>query len=260
MRSPRERMVVSAALLIRERGAHADRDLGRPRAQRRAARVGLSLLPGRADPAALRGGRLRRRARRPRSSAEAAGSLELLDTLLDKYRRQLLESDFRAGCPVVAVAVEAGEEPTGAQAPVIERAAAVFARWTDLIAAAASSPTASPPDRADELAMLATAALEGAIVLARVRRDLTAARRRPPPTAQSARGRERRTQRREPHDDRVTGSPPRASSASATAASSCRSRAARWRRSAATRTIRPRRATPATRRCGSTTTRTTAPG
>ena len=57
-------------------------------------------------------------------------------------------------------------------APVIERAAAVFDRWSDLIAQRFIAD-GMPPDRAGELAMLATAALEGAIVLARVRRDLT---------------------------------------------------------------------------------------
>ena len=58
-----------------------------------------------------------------------------MDTLIEKYRQQLLDSDFRAGCPVVAVAVEAGfEEGRERMASVTERAAAVFDRWTDLIA------------------------------------------------------------------------------------------------------------------------------
>ncbi len=57
-------------------------------------------------------------------------------------------------------------------APVIARAAAVFDRWTELIAQRFVAD-GIPPDRARELAVLATSALEGAIVLARVRRDLT---------------------------------------------------------------------------------------
>jgi transcriptional regulator LmrA/YxaF-like protein len=94
-----------------------------------------------------------------------------LDTLIDKYRRQLLDSDFRAGCPVVAVSVEAGEQ-SDREHPVVERAAAVFDRWSDLIAQRVIADGVAP-DRAHEFAVLATSALEGAIVLARVRRDLT---------------------------------------------------------------------------------------
>ena len=55
--------------------------------------------------------------------------------------------------------------------PVIERAAAVFDHWTDLIARRFIADGIAA-DQANELAISATAALEGAIVLARVRRDL----------------------------------------------------------------------------------------
>jgi len=97
----------------------------------------------------------------------------MLDTLIDKYRRQLLDSDFRAGCPIVAVSVEAGEQQDRERmTPVIERAAAVFDRWTELIVQRFVAD-GIPRDQAAELAVLATSAIEGAIVLARVRRDLT---------------------------------------------------------------------------------------
>jgi hypothetical protein len=56
--------------------------------------------------------------------------------------------------------------------PVIERAAAVFDRWTELIVQRFVAD-GIPRDQATELAVLATSAIEGAIVLARVRRDLT---------------------------------------------------------------------------------------
>lgn len=102
----------------------------------------------------------------------ADGSLPLLDTLFEKYRRQLLDSDFRAGCPVVAVSVEAGDEDDRERmSPVIERANAAFDRWSDLIAQRFVAD-GIPREGADELALLATSAIEGAIVLARVRRDL----------------------------------------------------------------------------------------
>ena len=171
MRSPRERMVISAALLIRERGAHATaisdvlEHSGAPRGSAYHYFPGgrTQLLCEAVDYAGEHVGAI---------ISEAGGGLELLDTLIDKYRRQLLDSDFRAGCPIVAVSVEAGEEPDRERmAPVIERAAAVFDRWSKLIAQRFVAD-GIPPDQAGELAALATAAIEGAIVLARVRRDL----------------------------------------------------------------------------------------
>jgi len=171
MRSPRERMVVSAALLIRERGAHATaisdvlEHSGAPRGS------AYHYFPG---------GRTQLLCEAVDYAGEhvagfitdAGDSLELWDALIEKYRRQLCDSDFRAGCPVVAVSVEAGDdEDRERMAPVVERAAAVFDRWSDLIARRLIADGIAP-DRAEELAVLATAALEGAILLARVRRDL----------------------------------------------------------------------------------------
>jgi AcrR family transcriptional regulator len=172
MRSPRERMVVSAALLIRERGAHATaisdvlEHSGAPRGSAYHYFPGgrTQLLCEAVDYAGDHVGAI---------ITEAEGSLELLDTLIDKYRRQLLDTDFRAGCPIVAVSVEAGEQHDRERmAPVIERAAAAFDRWTELIARRFVAD-GIPPDQATELAVVATAAIEGAIVLARVSRDLT---------------------------------------------------------------------------------------
>ena len=171
MRSPRERMVVSAALLIRERGAHATaisdvlEHSGAPRGSAYHYFPGgrTQLLCEAVDYAGEHVGAI---------ITEAEGGLELLDTLIDKYRRQLLDSDFRAGCPIAAVSVEAGEEQDRERmAPVIERAAAVFDRWTELIARRILAD-GIPPDQAGELAVLATSAIEGALLLARVRRDL----------------------------------------------------------------------------------------
>lgn len=172
MRSPRERMVVSAALLIRERGAHATaisdvlEHSGAPRGSAYHYFPGgrTQLLCEAVDYAG------------DYVAAIIAGTdngLQLIDTLIDTYRRQLLDSDFRAGCPIVAVSVEAGErENAERMAPLVERAAAVFDRWTDLIAQRLIADGMAR-ERAGELAILATSALEGAIVLARVRRQLT---------------------------------------------------------------------------------------
>lgn len=102
----------------------------------------------------------------------AERSVDLLDTLTAFYRQQLLETDFRAGCPIAAVSVEAGEpNDRDKMAPVIERAAAVFDRWSTLTAQCFVADGVAP-GRADELAALMISALEGAILLARVRRDV----------------------------------------------------------------------------------------
>jgi AcrR family transcriptional regulator len=164
-------MVVSAALLIRERGARATaisdvlEHSGAPRGSAYHYFPGgrTQLLCEAVDYAG------------EHVAAVIAGvqdGLQLIDTLIDEYRRQLLDTDFRAGCPIVAVSVEAGEQRDAERmGPVVERAAAVFDRWSDLIAARLSAD-GIPRERAGELAVLATTALEGAIVLARVRRDL----------------------------------------------------------------------------------------
>lgn len=172
MQGPRERMVVSAALLIRERGAHATaisdvlQHSGAPRGSAYHYFPGgrTQLLCEAVDYAGEHVAAM---------INEAEGGLELLDALIDKYRQQLLSTDFRAGCPIAAVSVEAGDEQDRERmAPVIARAAAVFDRWSDLIAQRFIAD-GIPPDRAHELAVLATSTLEGAILLARVRRDLT---------------------------------------------------------------------------------------
>ena len=173
MPSPRERMVISAALLIRERGAHptAIADVlehsGAPRGS------AYHYFPG---------GRTQLLCEAidyagdyiAAKITKAESGIEALDKLFGEYRRQLLKSDFRAGCPVVAVSVEAGDpEKPDAAAAVIERAAAAFERWTDLITTRLLSDGV-PKKRAAELAMLTTTSIEGAIVVARASRDVKA--------------------------------------------------------------------------------------
>lgn len=168
MRSPREKMVVSAALLIRERGAHATaisdvlEHSGAPRGS------AYHYFPGGRTQLLCEAVDFAGKYVAAVIAGAESGS-RLLDTLIDTYREQLRDSDFRAGCPVVAVAVEAGEQ-SDAERPVIERAAAAFDRWTDLIAQRFVADGIRRR-RAAELAVLATSALEGAIVLARARRD-----------------------------------------------------------------------------------------
>jgi len=171
MPSPRERMVISAALLIRERGAQptAIADVldhsGAPRGSAYHYFPGgrTQLLCEAVDYAGdYVAGRI----------AKATSGLDALDHLVAHYRELLLDTEYRAGCPVVAVAVEAGDPAKPDQTtPVIERAAAAFARWTDLITRRLVADGV-PIVRADELAMLTTTSIEGAIVIARASREV----------------------------------------------------------------------------------------
>lgn len=169
--TPRERMVVSAALLIRERGAHptaiADvlQHSGAPRGSAYHYFPGgrTQLLCEAVDYAAeFMAERLGR----------AESSAQVLDDLFGYYRTQLQDSDFRAGCPVVAVAVESGDPDKPEQsASVIERAAAAFARWSDIIEQRLIADGVPRADAAG-VAMLVLTSFEGAIVVARAARDV----------------------------------------------------------------------------------------
>ncbi|MBU8818685.1 TetR/AcrR family transcriptional regulator [Mycolicibacterium goodii] len=171
MATPRERMVQSAAVLIRERGAHptAIADVlahsGAPRGSAYHYFPGgrTQLLCEAIDYASdYVAGRLDR----------AADAHELLDDMIDKFRDQLLASDFRAGCPVVAVAVEAGDpERADAADAVRDRAGAAFHRWIAQISTRLRADGV-PAERAEGLATLITTAVEGAVVVARATRDI----------------------------------------------------------------------------------------
>lgn len=166
MASPRDRMIVSAALLIRERGAHATaisdvlEHSGAPRGSAYHHFPGgrTQLLCEAIDFAAeYVAGRI----------SSAASSLEALDIIAEHFRNQLSDTGFRAGCPVVAVAVEADNTE------VMARAAAAFTRWiTQLEELMHADGIAA--GRAAELAMLATTSIEGAVLVARTAGDDTA--------------------------------------------------------------------------------------
>ncbi len=168
MANHRERMVASAALLIRERGAHptAIADVlahsGAPRGSAYHYFPGgrTQLLCEAVDYA---GSYIASRIEKAGSAAEA------LDGLVNGFRKQLADTEFRAGCPVVAVAVESGGK--GDVAPVVDRAAAAFTRWNDLLVARLIGDGVAPA-RAEELAMLVLTSVEGAIVVARTSRDM----------------------------------------------------------------------------------------
>jgi AcrR family transcriptional regulator len=158
-------MVVSTALLIRERGAHSTSisdvlaHSGAPRGS------AYHYFPG---------GRTQLLCEAVDYASEfiaaqidaARDALEVLDVVFDGFRASLAESDYRAGCPVVAVAVEADN------APALDRAAAAFTRWMESIRRRLEDDGVSHR-RAEEIAMLLMTSLEGAIVVARATRDAT---------------------------------------------------------------------------------------
>ena len=162
----RTRMIVSATELFRERGYSGTgfRDVvahsGAPRGSiyhhfpggkaelaEAAVRMASDVVAGRIERAAASGD--------PQA---------MLDAFADGWSRQLQGSDFRAGCPVVAVAVEADVAPGVAAA-----ATEAFERWEALFAQALRK-AGIPRARCGPIATLAVAAIEGAVIQARVAR------------------------------------------------------------------------------------------
>jgi AcrR family transcriptional regulator len=161
-------MVVSAAVLMRERGARGT-SLDAVLAHSGAPRGSIyHHFPGGREEllreaTAYAGEYVARKLERH----DDGDPLAPLQALFDEYRRNLLDTDFRAGCPVVAVAIESSlDGPDLAQS-----AMAAFDRWRQTIAKSLERAGVSHA-RADELAVHAVAAFEGAIILSRAYRDL----------------------------------------------------------------------------------------
>jgi AcrR family transcriptional regulator len=161
-------MVISTALLVRERGARAtsiDDVLAHSGAPRGSV---YHHFPGGRDQLLLEattyageyvGRRLRLR--------EDEDPLAAFDAFIAGYREDLLNSEMRSGCPVVAVAIECREEDSGLQA----EAGRAFVLWQQRLAenfVAAGIEAA----RAADLAVIAIAAVEGALVMSRAQRDV----------------------------------------------------------------------------------------
>jgi AcrR family transcriptional regulator len=100
--------------------------------------------------------------------ATGQGSLAALRRFGRFWSKILLESDFNAGCPVVSVAVGASPDDQHLQPAVRE----IFDRWHQALVAAIIADGVDP-QRADRLATMAVAAIEGAIILCRLQRSTT---------------------------------------------------------------------------------------
>ena len=96
--------------------------------------------------------------------ARAEGIEAALAAFARVWREQLVETDFRTGCPVLAVAT--GDDPE-----LTETARAIFASWQDLMVEGLVADGV-PAQRAPGLARMIIASLEGAVAVSRAERSL----------------------------------------------------------------------------------------
>ncbi|MEU9916246.1 TetR/AcrR family transcriptional regulator [Streptomyces sp. NPDC051001] len=160
----RDRMILSAAALLREYGASAtsiDRVLAHSGAPRGS--VYHHFPGGRTqlidEAVALAGDFI---AGMIDAAMQVDDPAEAVDAFFALWRERLVESDFRAGCPIVAVAVETNDD-----APQLAlSAAAVFARWQEALAALFVRHGLTE-ERSRRLGAFIIAAVEGAVIMSR---------------------------------------------------------------------------------------------
>jgi AcrR family transcriptional regulator len=170
---PRERMVRSAAQLIRRQGVSGT-GMREIVTEANAPRGSLQhYFPGGkeeivSDALLWSGDVMARQIRRGLGELKSRTPSALLASMIDTWRRELTEAQFSAGCPLVAAAADtaATSEPLR---QVLRRA---FDGWLQPLSESLVE-LGVPLERADDLAVMVIAALEGAIILARIRRDLT---------------------------------------------------------------------------------------
>lgn len=161
-------MVDSTVLLMRERGASAvtvDAVLARSGAPRGSVyhhfpggRSEL-IMSALADSSEYISAMLRRAA--AQGDARAAWR-----DMVRFWKRTLAESDYRAGCPVLGLAVDSASEIPGAAAAV----QTAFSDWESELAALLVTD-GHPSRRARRMATLMLSAIEGAVILSRAERS-----------------------------------------------------------------------------------------
>ncbi|MFD6907301.1 TetR/AcrR family transcriptional regulator [Streptomyces sp. NPDC060077] len=107
-------------------------------------------------------------ARRLRKELQA-GPVAGLRAFLALWRKIVVDSDFRAGCPVLAVSIE--EPPTDETPLAVVAAADVFAAWESLLSASLREHGAER-EQAAQLATLVVAAVEGTVAMCRAKRSI----------------------------------------------------------------------------------------
>jgi AcrR family transcriptional regulator len=164
----REKMIVSTALLVREKGARATsiddvlRHSGAPRGSV------YHHFPGGRDELLLEATRYASAFVTTALQRVGDDPLAALDAFISGYRSALLDGDFRPGCPVAAVAVEA---PEPGQDGLLGAAGDAFSDWERVIAESYVAAGVDPA-RARDLATTVLATLEGALILCRARREI----------------------------------------------------------------------------------------
>jgi TetR/AcrR family transcriptional regulator, lmrAB and yxaGH operons repressor len=99
-------------------------------------------------------------------AAAGRGAMVLLRQFVEFWEGVLAESDFNAGCPVVAAAIGCPDD----EVQLTADAGRIFAHWRMALARAFAAD-GFPDSDADSLAVMAIAALEGAVVLCRSTRS-----------------------------------------------------------------------------------------
>jgi AcrR family transcriptional regulator len=173
-RGPRERMVFSAAQLIRRDGVSAT-GMREVAAHAQAPRGSLQhYFPGGKEQlvneAVDWAGRYaaRRIARFLAGLAEPTPS-GLFAAMVRQWTDEYESTGFAGGCPVAAATVDCAQSADSTRTA----AAAAFARWTTPVAEALTG-MGVPEERAEALATLMISALEGALLMARAERDVRA--------------------------------------------------------------------------------------
>ncbi|MGW9028773.1 TetR/AcrR family transcriptional regulator [Streptomyces sp. NPDC055722] len=173
-RGPRERMVFSAAQLIRRDGVSAT-GMREVAAHAQAPRGSLQhYFPGGKEQlvneAVDWAGRYaaRRIDRFLASLAEPTPS-GLFAAMVRQWTDEYEATGFVGGCPVAAATVDCAQSTDSTRTA----AAAAFARWTRPVAEALTG-MGVPEGRAEALATLMISALEGALLMARAERDVRA--------------------------------------------------------------------------------------
>ena len=97
--------------------------------------------------------------------AAANGGMNLLHEFVEFWERLLQDTDFTAGCPVVAAAIGSAEE----ERQLTSTAGEIFQSWREALTQSFVSEGLSAADAAS-LATMTIAAVEGAVVLCRATR------------------------------------------------------------------------------------------
>lgn len=98
---------------------------------------------------------------------DAPDAATAIDRAVDALANFLTESDFQRGCPLATVALDAA----AASEPIREACVDGYASWHGIIADHLAGQGLST-ERADELATVVLATIEGGLLLSRTRRDV----------------------------------------------------------------------------------------